>query len=151
MSHATLLRCPVVRVKMVHESMASYKAKPTIDDPSDIPSLIVGFLEDADRENFVVVCLDAKNRAIAINTVHIGTINMSVVGPQEVFKPAILANATCIIVAHNHPSGDCTPSPEDIEVTRRLYECGRILSIPLVDHIIVGFGQHCSFRRRGIL
>ena len=90
-----------------------------------------------DREYFVCLMLDGKNRISAIHTVSQGSLNQSIVHPRETFKAAILANAASIILAHNHPTGDLTPSREDLEVTRRLKEAGDLLGIKVLDHIIV--------------
>jgi DNA repair protein RadC len=104
-----------------------------------------------DREYFVVLMLDTKNRVIGLNTVHIGTINSSLVSTRETFKPALLANATAVILAHNHPSGDPTPSPEDVAVTRKLVEAGQLLDIEVLDHIIIGDeGRSVSLKDRGL-
>ena len=91
-----------------------------------------------DREEFVALFLDAKNRVMSVHTVAVGSLSLCIVHPREVFKAAILANAAGIIVAHNHPSGDPTPSREDRELTDRLCEAGRILGVAVLDHIIVG-------------
>ncbi len=103
------------------------------------------------REHFVVVILDSKNQIQRIAPVHIGTVNMSLVGPREVFREAIRDGASSIIVAHNHPSGDPSPSPEDIEITDKLVEIGKMLDIPVLDHIIIGYDYHYSFQKRGLL
>jgi DNA repair protein RadC len=95
-------------------------------------------LENEDREHFTVVLLDARNRVVGVNTVSIGTLTASLVHPREVFKPAILANAAAIIVAHNHPSGDPEPSNEDVAITQRLGEAGALLGIRLLDHLVLG-------------
>jgi len=84
--------------------------------------------------------LDTKHKVIGINTVSIGNLNSCLVHPREVFKPAILSNTAAIILGHNHPSGDTKPSNEDIEITRRIAEAGKLLSISVLDHIIVGEG-----------
>lgn len=107
-------------------------------------------MQGLDRENFVVLLLDTKNKVIGINTVSIGTLNSSLVHPREVFKPAILASAAALILAHNHPSGDPKPSREDIEVTKRLIEAGGLLGIQVLDHIIVG--DYCvSLKEQGYI
>lgn len=94
--------------------------------------------------------LDVKNRVIGIHTVSIGNLNSAIVSPREVFKAAILANAASIIVGHNHPSGDVTPSPEDIQVTTTLQQAGKLLGIEVLDHIIVGEeGAHTSLKQMG--
>lgn len=104
------------------------------------------FFLDMDREMFIVLSLDTKNQPVSINICSIGSLNASIVHPREVFKTAILSNAASIIVAHNHPSGNPKPSKEDINITDRLKECGMIIGIPIVDHIIFGQDQYYSFK-----
>jgi DNA repair protein RadC len=123
---------------------------PEIEAPEDIYELLE-HLKYEKQEHFVVISLDAKNRVISMSTVHIGTLTMSIVGPREVFRCAVREGASSIIVAHNHPSGDPTPSPEDREVTRRLVEVGKSLDIAVADHIIIGDPSCVSFLRRGLL
>jgi DNA repair protein RadC len=113
--------------------------------------LLQSFLAGADRENFVVLLLDTKNKVVGINTVSIGTLNSAVVHPREVFKPAILANAASIILAHNHPSGDPAPSKEDVAVSKKLMEAGRLLEIEVLDHIIVGDDCFLSMKQKGLI
>lgn len=109
------------------------------------------YLQDERKENFCTLLLNSKNGVIGVRTIHIGTVNMSVVGPREVFRDAIREGATTIIVVHNHPSGDPEPSEEDVVVTHRLVSVGEILDIPVVDHVIIGHGKHVSFAKRKIL
>ncbi|KDE45991.1 DNA repair protein RadC [Geobacillus sp. CAMR12739] len=120
-------RVNIVSLKLVRESSVLYKER-HVKSPEDAYKLLKPFLADADQEVVVVVCLDTKNQPTAIHVCHVGSLNASIVHPREVFKSAILANAASILVAHNHPSTDPTPSGEDIEVTRRLVEAGRIHS-----------------------
>jgi DNA repair protein RadC len=103
---------------------------------------------DRPRE-VVVVLLNAKHRAIGINTVSIGTLTASLVHAREVFRPAVTLPTAAVILAHNHPSGDSSPSTEDIELTRRLRQAGELLGIPVLDHVILGDGQHYSFADSG--
>ena len=98
------------------------------------------------REHFSVLLLDVRHRLLATRTVSIGSLTASIVHPREVYRPAILASAAAIIVAHNHPSGDPSPSGEDVKVTRRLHRCGQWLGIPLLDHVICGQGEWHSLR-----
>jgi len=95
--------------------------------------------------------LNQKNGIIGINTVSVGNLSSSIVHPREVFKPAIVAGAASIIVAHNHPSGDPTPSSNDIYVTTRLKEAGDILGIAVLDHVIIGDGCYVSLKARDLL
>ena len=94
-------------------------------------------LSDQDREVFAVICLDVKGKAICYSEVHVGTLNQSLIHPREVYKIALLSNAHSIIVAHNHPSGDSTPSYQDKEVTKVLYKAGVIIGVTLLDHLII--------------
>jgi len=118
------------------------------------PDAVAEFLSDIrdqKREFFVALLLDAKNQLIRRADVHIGTANSSLVGAREVFREAVKDGAVGIIVAHNHPSGDPTPSPEDVAVTRQLRDAGKLLDIPLLDHVIIGESRHVSLRRMGLL
>jgi DNA repair protein RadC len=122
-----------------------------IDDAEDVARLL-SHLHSEKREHVCVVLLDAQNQVIRWSTIHIGTLTMSVVGPREVFREAIREGASGIILAHNHPSGDTTPSPEDIEVTSKIAEIGKMLDIQLLDHIIIGDARKAvSLRRKGLL
>jgi DNA repair protein RadC len=107
---------------------------------------------EAERELFVVaVCLDTKNQPMAINICHVGSLNASIVYRREVFKSAILSNSASIIVAHNHPSSDSTPSRKDIEVIKRLAEAGRIVGIELLDQLSVCEEKFVSLKERGYI
>lgn len=130
-------RVDIVSLKLVKESSVLYEAR-KISNPYDAYKLIKNFLVDSDREKFVVACLDVKNQPVSIQIVSIGSVNSAIVHPREVFKVAILSNASKIICFHNHPSGNTKFSKEDENITNRLKECGEILGIELVDHIIVG-------------
>src|SRR4029434_9928578 len=107
--------------------------------------------DGVNREHFVILLLDQKNQVIGLNTVSIGSLTASVVHPREVFKPAILSNASSILLCHNHPSGDPLPSQEDRALTVRLFQAGKLLGIDVLDHIIVGEGKYFSFADEGLL
>lgn len=109
------------------------------------------YLDGVDREHFVVMVLDTKHNVRGIHTASIGSLDASVVHPREVLKVAILGSASGIIVGHNHPSGDPTPSPEDIAVTKRLSEACRIIGIDLLDHIVVGDERFSSLKAQGYM
>lgn len=144
-------RVEIVSLKMIRESSMLYSNR-KVSSPSDAKELIEEFLEDCDREKFVVAFLNTKNEPTAIHTVSIGTLNASLVHPREVFKGALLSNANTIILSHNHPSGDPKPSKEDIGITKRLKEAGKILGIDILDHIIIGKdGRYYSFKEEGEL
>ncbi len=102
-------------------------------------------LRDARQETFTVILLDSKNRYMREETVALGSLNQSIVHPREVFRPAIQGAAASVILLHNHPSGDPSPSEEDVQVTERLVEAGKLLGICVLDHIILGEGRYFSF------
>jgi DNA repair protein RadC len=109
------------------------------------------FLMKETKENFTTLHLDGKNRIVCMDVVSIGSLNQSIVHPREVFKSACLSNAAAIILVHQHPSGDATPSREDIAITKRLKEAGEIMGISVLDHVIVGDGEYVSFVEQGLL
>lgn len=123
----------------------------SITKPQDVFDLLRDELRDSRQEFFYAVLVDSKNNVLKKSRIHAGTLTASLVGPREVFREAIREGASALIVAHNHPSGDPTPSPEDIEVTRRLRQVGEMLDIPLLDHVIVGDGRWTSLADAGLL
>lgn len=144
-------RVGIVSLKLVKESIVLYETR-TIRSPYDAYKLIKNFLIDSDREKFVVACLDAKNQPVNISVVSIGSVNSAIVHPREVFKVAMLSNASKIICFHNHPSGNLKCSKEDENITNRLKDCGEILGIELVDHIIVGDSDtYFSFKENNMM
>jgi DNA repair protein RadC len=106
---------------------------------------------DADKECFVVLLLNIRNRVKGHHVVSIGTMDSTVVHPREVFRTAIVGGAYSVILMHNHPSGETVPSTEDIKLTRELVKAGDLVKIQVLDHVIVGNGCHCSFRELGLL
>ncbi len=120
--------------------------------PDDVVGLLSRELQDYDREVACVVNLQSDGRPINLNIISMGTVNMSLVSAREVFKSAILSNAANIMLLHNHPSGDPTPSRADLELTHKIWEAAQIMDIPLLDHIILGRdGVYCSFLKNGFL
>lgn len=111
-----------------------------ISCPQDAASLLIAEMEPQVQEHLVVLLLNTRNQVVARRTIYVGTVNSSAVRPAEVLRPAIRENAPSIIVAHNHPSGDPTPSPEDISVTRDLAAAGKLMDIELLDHLVIGHG-----------
>jgi len=105
-------------------------------------------LSNKDREIFAVLCLDTKGKPVCYSEVHVGTLNQSLIHPREIFKVAILSNAHSIIVAHNHPSGNTTPSQQDISITDKLVKASRVLNIPLLDHLIISDTEMMSLRNK---
>jgi len=143
-------RVNIVTIRMVREATMLYNIR-RVSSPSDAVELGKKFIQDSDREQLLLCCLDTKNQPVALNVVSIGSLNSSIVHPREVFKAAILSNAASVILFHNHPSGDTSPSSEDISITTRLKECGKLLGIELIDHIIIGDERYCSLKEKGIL
>ena len=141
----------VYKIKMVKEDTVEYSN--TIKSPADVAKLAREVLEmhEMAEENFLILCLNTKNKIVGIHTVSIGSLNASIVHPREVFKAALLNNANAIICLHNHPSGDPEPSREDIEITHRLVNAGNILGINVLDHIIIGDGRYISLKEQGMM
>lgn len=132
-------------------SVLNEDEKPVIRSPQDVANLLMPELRDAKKEHLKSLLLSTKNQVLRIHTVSVGILDSSLVHPREVFKDAIVASAAAIIVAHNHPSGDPTPSAEDRRITQRLAEAGQILGIELLDHIILGDNRFVSLKERGVL
>jgi len=105
------------------------------------------------QESFQILTMNVKNKMINRHLITLGLVNSSAVHPREVFRPAITDGATGIILVHNHPSGDVTPSTEDIDITKKLILAGEIISIPVLDHVVIGTGEpeFCSLRERGLV
>lgn len=118
--------------------------------PSDAATYLMANYQDKMQEHFIVLCLNTKNRIISTVELYKGALNTSVVRTGEVFREAIKVNACAIIIAHNHPSGDITPSAEDVSTTRDIASAGKLLDIDLLDHLIIGHGQWTSLRERGL-
>jgi DNA repair protein RadC len=127
-----------------------HMARRQVKSPSDIADLLLLEMSHLDQEHLRTVLLDTKNRIQAISTVYIGSLNASMVRVGEVFKQAVKLNSAALIVAHNHPSGDATPSPEDVLVTRQIVSAGKLLDVDVLDHIVVGHGSWVSLRERGL-
>ena len=130
-------RINIVSIKMVKESSFLYQTRQILS-PKDAYEMIKEQLEGLDREQFIIACLNTKNEPTNITVVSVGSLNKAIVHPREVFKTAILSNAASIMAFHNHPSGETTPSQQDIQLTKRLYEAGELLGIKLLDHLIIG-------------
>jgi len=119
--------------------------------PADVYAAFGPLMEDLPREVFRVALLDAQNGLLRDRVVSEGTLSASLVHPREVFKPALLEPAASVILLHNHPSGDPTPSREDIRLTRQLVECARLLDLRVHDHLVIGRGRYVSLAERGII
>ncbi|NMB46216.1 MAG: DNA repair protein RadC [Firmicutes bacterium] len=128
---------------------ASVRAPDVVRSPQDAANLMMEQLRYLDREVMRLIILDTKHQVIASPTISVGTLNASMVHPREVFKECIRRSAATVIVVHNHPSGDPSPSTEDIEVTKRLCRAGKILGIDVLDHIIIGDNRFVSMKEEG--
>ncbi len=122
-----------------------------IGRPTDVAELVMEEMRNFKQEHLKVIMLNTKNVVMFIKDVSVGSLNSSIVHPREVFCDAIRKNSASIIICHNHPSGDPSPSNEDINVTNRLKECGKILGIELLDHLIIGNRKYISLKEKGIV
>ena len=142
---------PRFDVRLVRDGRVATLEPVVIRHPSDTLPILEAELSELAYERFVALALNTKNHLTAVLPVSSGSLNASIVHPRELFQRAILSNAASIIVCHNHPSGDPTPSPEDIALTRKLVEAGQLLDIPILDHVILGYGKYSSFKEMGLL
>lgn len=122
-----------------------------IKDPEAVVKAIRASIKDKAKEHFKLILLNPRNKIIGISTISIGTLNASLVHPREVFKDAITHSAASVVLAHNHPSGDPEPSEDDLKITQKLVESGKILGIEVLDHIVIGKNNFCSFKERGLI
>ncbi|MEH7093881.1 DNA repair protein RadC [Neobacillus vireti] len=129
----------------------NYTDRYVIRSPEDGAKYVMNDMRFLTQEHFVCLFLNTKNQVIHKQTVFIGSLNASIVHPREVFREALKRSAASIIALHNHPSGDPTPSKEDIDVTKRLVECGKIIGIDLLDHLIIGENKFVSLKEKGYL
>jgi DNA repair protein RadC len=145
------LRClrSVFERQTIREGAPEYLATTKFTSPAQVFEIFRDLAHEP-KEHFLALHLDGKNRIICFERVSVGSLNQSIVHPREVFKGALLSSAAVIILIHNHPSGDPTPSREDIEVTRRLKDGGELLGIKVLDHIIIG-DRYLSFTEMGLL
>ena len=141
-----------LNLKVVKETSGRYDVRKKIQSPNDIFNIAQNVIRGNEyaEENLWLITLDIKNNITGIFTVSIGSLNSSIVHPREVFKRAVLQNAASIIICHNHPSGDPAPSQEDINITKRIYEAGKILGIELLDHVIIGDNKYTSLKEKGV-
>lgn len=141
-----------LNLKLVKETSGRYDVQKKIQTPGDVFNIAQNVIRANEyaEENLWLITLDTKNNITGIFTVSTGSLNASIVHPREVFKRAVLQNAASIILCHNHPSGDPTPSQDDIVTTKRIYDAGKILGIELLDHIIVGNNEYISLKERGV-
>jgi len=124
--------------------------KPLIKTPEDVAGLVMGRLKEKKKEYFLAILLDTRSRLIKVSEISIGSLDASVVHPREAFKEVISASAASVIFVHNHPSGDPTPSEDDIKLTKRLVEVGEIMGTDVLDHVIIGGKAYLSLKREGL-
>jgi DNA repair protein RadC len=122
-----------------------------IKDPESVVKAIRASIKEKAKEHFKLILLNPRNKIIGISTISIGTLNASLVHPREVFKDAIMHSAASVVLAHNHPSGDPEPSEDDLKITKKLVDSGKILGIEVLDHIVIGKNNFCSFKERGLI
>jgi len=130
--------------------LASPEDRFVVRSPADVAQLLMAEMSHLEQEHFRVLYLDTRNQLIGTETVYVGSLNASHIRVGEVFRDAIKRNCAAIIVVHNHPSGDPTPSPEDVEVTRQLVAAGDLLDIEVLDHLVIGQQRFVSLRERGL-
>jgi DNA repair protein RadC len=130
--------------------LSSEDGRPQIRRPDDAANLFIAAMCTELQEQMRVMALDTKHRVLRTHLVYVGNVNTAVIRTAEVFREAIKENAVAIIVAHNHPSGDPTPSPEDVQITEEIVRAGNLLGIQVLDHLIIGRQQYLSLKERGL-
>jgi len=131
-------------------SLEAPEERPVIHSPADAAALVMYEMSALEQEHLRVMLLDTRNQVIDIVELYHGSLNISMIRVGEVFKPAVRRNSASIIVVHNHPSGDPTPSPDDVAVTRAIIEAGKLLDIEVLDHLVIGQGKYVSLKERGL-
>lgn len=142
---------PTVKVQLVRDGSISAEDRPVIRSADDVASIMEPIVSLLAEEHFYVLLLNTKNRVNGIHEVSVGSLNATVVHPREIFKAAILSNSASVILVHNHPSGDPTPSPEDRHLTEQIAKAGKVLDIPVLDHVIMGDHRYTSLKEKGVL
>lgn len=132
-------------------SQEKWLSNKRVTSPEDVANIFIPLFRDEVKERFLVVCLNSANKIIAYDTISVGNLNSSVVHPREIFKTALEQNAASIILLHNHPSGNPDPSNEDIAITKKLVESGKIMDIPVYDHIILAGNNYTSFVEKRLI
>mgnify|MGYP001812825357 CR=1 FL=1 len=128
----------------------SPEERPQIRSPADAANLVMTEMGLLEQEQLRVILLDTKNRVLATPTIYVGSLNTSLIRVGELFREAIRTNCASLIVLHNHPSGDPTPSPEDVAVTRQIVEAGKLLDVDVLDHLVIGRQRFVSLKERGL-
>ncbi len=131
-------------------TLESPDERPTINSPADAAALVQYEMSALEQEHLRVLLLDRRNRVLEVVEIYRGSVNSSQVRVGEVFKEAIRKNASALVVIHNHPSGDPTPSPDDVAVTRAIVQAGKLLDVDVLDHLVIGQGRWVSLKERGL-
>ena len=131
-------------------TLESPEERPVVNSPADVAALVAYEMSALEQEHLRVILLDTRNRVLEIVEVYIGSVNSSQIHVGEIFKAAIRRNAPALIVVHNHPSGDPTPSPDDAVVTRAIVQAGKLLDVDVLDHMVIGQGRWVSLKERGL-
>jgi DNA repair protein RadC len=131
-------------------AVVSPQSRPQVRSPADVANLLMLEMSLLEQEHLRAILLDTKNHLLRVATVYTGSLNTAVVRVGEVFREAIRANCASMIVVHNHPSGDPTPSPEDVRVTEMLVEAGKLLDVAVLDHVVIGRNRYVSLKERGL-
>ena len=142
---------PRYTISLIKEAASTFHAKTRCQFSEDVYRYFKDICENQDREHLYALFLDTKHVPIGMNHVAMGTLSTTIVHPREVFKCAILLNAACLVIVHNHPSGDPSPSHEDRALTTRIADAGKLLGIALLDHVVIGSGRYFSFADQGAL
>ena len=143
-------RLPRYRVALVREGCSRTGVK-HVHAPEDVHAIIATEYAEAVVETAMMLALDTKNKVIGIFEISRGSLNASIIHPRDVYQRAIVVNAASVILVHNHPSGDPTPSPEDCHLTEQVAKAGKILDIPVLDHVIMGDHRYTSLKEKGVL
>ena len=142
---------PLYTTRLVRERTFTFPTRDQVRSPADAAAVLAEYFADRDREEFVIVFLDTANTLVGLHVASVGGLAASIVEPRQVFKAAVLANAAAVLLAHNHPSGNPEPSREDVAVTRQLVEAGKVMGIPVHDHLILTDHGHTSLAERGLM
>lgn len=148
--HACFEIAKRIRIENIKENESKLNTDP-ITNPKHAVELIRGKIITYSKEHFIIMSFDTRNKVIGVDNISLGTLSASMVHPRETFEAAIKRHAAQIIAAHNHPSGDCHPSEEDIKITKRLIEAGKIMGIEVVDHLIISEDNYYSFKEKGMI
>ncbi len=142
---------PLYTTRLVRETTFHFPTREQVRSPADVAAVLGEYFAGRDREEFVVAFLDTANTLTGLHVASVGGLAVSIVEPRQVFKAAVLANASAIVCGHNHPSGNPEPSREDVAVTKQLVEAGRLMGVPVHDHVIIAGAGFTSLAERGLL